>query len=655
LTISDIPFDDPIGACRIGYLNGELVVNPTFEQLEESKLDLTVAGTGDAIMMVESAANEIDEKILVDALKLAQEVNGRIVGLIREMQSRLGKPKWAVPADEAWDAALAEARTFLGSRIAEALKLPGGKKDRQDRLRQLKDEMVAALCEKHEQSILSGVFDDIEGEVVREAILTEGRRPDGRAPDAIRQLWSQTAYLPRAHGSAIFTRGETQVLSVVTLGSMGDHQKIDSLSPETEKYFMHHYNFPGFSTGEVRRMGTGRREIGHGALAERALGPVLPDTESFPYTIRIVSDVLSSNGSSSMASVCGGTLALMDAGVPIRAPVAGIAMGLITGSGGRTAILTDIQGAEDHSGDMDFKVAGTEAGVTALQMDIKIKGITYAVMDRALEQARGARLQILSHMKETIAVPKPELSRYAPRMLRIQIPVDKIGTVIGPGGKMIRSMIERWGVSIDIEDDGTVVVGSTDRDAAEAAIAQIRSMTKEIEVGDEYRGRVSRLMPFGAMVEIMPGKDGLVHASEFGTPRGTPLEQAVKVGDELEVVVVEIDHLNRVNLSLKGKKEGAESVEEEAAAVAEDERPPAQIRVRTERPDYGPGRQERRRQFGGPRPEEGGPERGPRPEEPRPERGPRPRRRQVGGFGGNIPQEPQRPPRREGRRYDEDH
>jgi polyribonucleotide nucleotidyltransferase len=685
LTISDIPFDDPVGACRVGYLDGQFVVNPTYEQLQDSQLDLTVAGTGDAIMMVEAGGREVPESVLIDALRVAQEVNGRLVEKIREIQRAAGKKKWDVVQDAGRDAAVADARASLGTRVADALKLPGGKQARNERMQQLKDELLASLAEKHEEAALGAAFEHLEGEAVREAILSESRRPDGRALDELRPLSSELAYLPRAHGSAVFTRGETQVLSVVTLGSVGDHQKIDSLSPETEKYFMHHYNFPGFSTGEVRRMGTGRREIGHGALVERALKPVLPDMTTFPYTIRIVSDVLSSNGSSSMASVCGSTLALMDAGVPIKAPVAGIAMGLVTGTGGRAAVLTDIQGAEDHSGDMDFKVAGTAAGVTALQMDIKVKGITYAVMGEALEQARRARLEILEHMRRTIEQPRADLSKYAPRMLKIQIPVDKIGTVIGPGGKVIRGMIERWGVSIDIEDDGSVVVGSTDRDSAEAAISQIRAMTKEVEVGDRYRGRVTRIMPFGAMVEILPGKDGLVHVSEFSEERVDSVERFVKLGDELDVVVVEIDHLNRVNLSVKAARQDGSSPAPVAAGGGEAGPAVAQS-PRYDRPRGGRDRRDRggdrgdrggrgdrgpRRHEGGRRDEGSWESRGGRPDrgesrgegrtegrtEDRGEGGgeggnadrgegrPRPPRRQVGGYGAGG--EPLRPPRRE--------
>ncbi len=563
LTISDIPFDDPIGACTIGFIGGELVVNPTYQELEESLLDLTVAGTADAIMMVEAGAKFVPENVLVDALQLAQEVNGEIVSLIREMQQKLGKAKWPAPNDKS-EAVVEVARSHIGSRLEDALRQPGGKQERHDAVEALKKEMLAALKGEHDEKLLAAAFSDIESEVVRKGILDEGRRPDGRKLDEIRPLSSEVGYLPRVHGSAIFTRGETQVLSSVTLGSLGDHQKLDTLSPETAKYFMHHYNFPPFSTGEVGRAGfTGRREIGHGALAERALQPVLPTPEEFPYTVRVVSEVVSSNGSTSMASVCASTLALMDAGVPVKAPVAGIAMGLVSGPNGQAAVLTDIQGAEDHTGDMDFKVAGTAQGVTALQMDIKVKGIDFRVMQRALEQARVARLQILDHINSTISKPREDLSPFAPRMLTIKIPTDKIGAVIGPGGSVIRKMIEEFGVTIDIEDDGSVVIGSPDKEAAEAAKVQIESMTRGVEVGQVYKGKVVRIMPFGAFVQLLPGKDGLVHISELSDTRVPNVESVVKLGDPLEVMVTNVDHLGRVDLSARAvnelKRRAAES------------------------------------------------------------------------------------------------
>jgi polyribonucleotide nucleotidyltransferase len=557
LAISDIPFDDPVSACTIGFIDGELVVNPTYEEMESSLLDLTVAGTSDAVMMVEAGAKFVQESVLVDALQLAQEVNGEIVSLIRDIQAKHGKAKWPAPQQsDAARAAAQAARDHIGGRLKEAMTASGSKTTRQDAVEAVKSSMTAALSGQHDSAHLQSAFHELETEAVREAILNDGRRPDGRRLDEIRPLSSEVGYLPRVHGSAIFSRGETQVLNIVTLASLGDHQKIDTLSPETGKYYLHHYNFPPFSTGEVGRFGfTGRREIGHGALAERALLPVMPSQEEFPYTVRAVSEVVSSNGSTSMASVCASTLALMDAGIPIKAPVAGIAMGLITGPGGQAAVLTDIQGAEDHSGDMDFKVAGTAEGVTALQMDIKVKGITYKVMEKALAQAKAARLEILEHLRSTISAPRPDLSPHAPRMLTIKIPTEKIGAIIGPGGSVIRKMIEEFGVSIDVSDDGTVVIGSPDKEAAEGARAQIQSMTREAAIGAVYQGKVVRIMPFGAFVQILPGKDGLVHISELSDQRVPTVESVVQIGDPLEVVVTNVDHLGRVDLSARAAAE----------------------------------------------------------------------------------------------------
>lgn len=601
LTISDIPFDEPIGACRIGHINGELIVNPTHEQMEESALDLIVAGTGEAIMMVEAGAEEISERVMVDALRLAQEVNGEIVELIRKVQGKVGKKKWEVVADLSLDEALEAARQFLGTRVYDSLAAGGDKTAQAERLEELKHELIEGVSESHEKALLERAFDDLEIEAVREGILKDGRRPDGRKLDEIRPLSSEVGYLPRAHGTGLFTRGETQALSVLTLGSLGEAQRLDTLSPITRKYFMHHYNFPPYSVGEVRRLGTGRREIGHGALVERALKPVVPSIEEFPYTIRIVSEMLSSNGSTSMASVCGTTLALMDAGVPIKKPVAGIAMGLITGRNGDATILTDIQGAEDHSGDMDLKVAGTEDGITALQMDIKVTGITYEIMDRALGQARKARLEILDHMRETIAAPRTEMSPYAPRMLQLKIPVDKIGQVIGPGGKVIRGLTEEYGVTIDVSDDGTVVIGATDHEAGESVKAQIERLTKDVTVGDRYKGKVSRIMAFGAFVEILPGKDGLVHISELADHRVESVESVVSIGDELDVEVIEIDRMGRVNLTARvdgesGRKLGRS--DDEAEERESEMRPPLR-RERSGSPrrqvgGYGGGGQPRR-------------------------------------------------------------
>ncbi|MEC9293596.1 MAG: polyribonucleotide nucleotidyltransferase [Chloroflexota bacterium] len=492
LAISDIAFNDPIGACVIGLVEGELVVNPTYEELLTSDLELMVAGTGDATMMVESGANFVSEAVLLDALELAQEVNGAIVEQIQEIQLKVGKEKWEAPeVSEEENVAEKATRDLVGEKFIKALNEPGDKAARQARMDEVMDGTIEKLSEDHDAAHVKSTLYALETEAVRSTILEDNIRPDGRKLDELRPLNSEVGYLPRVHGSGIFTRGETQIMGVLTLASAGERQRLDTYGPETEKHFIHHYNFPPYSTGEAGRFGfTGRREVGHGALAERALKPVVPSQADFPYTIRLVSEALSSNGSTSMASVCAGSLAMMDGGVPISAPVAGIAMGLITGGDGKYSILTDIQGAEDHSGDMDFKVAGTRDGVTALQMDIKVKGITFEIMSQALEQARVARLAILDNMENTIASNRDDLSEFAPRMLSIKVPTDKIGAIIGPGGSVIRGMIEEFGVTIDVQDDGTVVVGSPDRENAEKAEAAINALTKDVEVGDKYTGRV---------------------------------------------------------------------------------------------------------------------------------------------------------------------
>ncbi|GIT17427.1 MAG: polyribonucleotide nucleotidyltransferase [Dehalococcoidia bacterium] len=512
LAISDIAFNDPIGACVVGLIDGELVVNPTYEELQTSDLELLVAGTGEATMMVESGGNFVSEAVLLDALELAQEVNGAIVEQIVEIQAKVGKKKWEAPAVSDEEKAAENAtRELVGEDFLKALKSPGDKATRQGRMDEVMDETIEKLSVDHDSGHVKSALYALETEAVRSTILEDGSRPDGRKLDELRGLNSEVGYLPRVHGSGIFTRGETQIMGVLTLASAGERQRMDTYGPETEKHFIHHYNFPPYSVGEAGRFGfTGRREIGHGALAERALAPVVPSQGDFPYTIRLVSEALASNGSTSMASVCAGSLAMMDGGVPISSPVAGIAMGLITDENdiNNYAVLTDIQGAEDHSGDMDFKVAGTREGVTALQMDIKVKGITFEIMKQALEQARIARLQILDNMEATIAASRDDLSEYAPRMLSLKVPTDKIGAIIGPGGSVIRGMIEEFGVTIDVQDDGTVVVGSPDRENAEKAEAAINALTKDVEVGDKYTGRVVRIMPFGAFVQILPGKEG---------------------------------------------------------------------------------------------------------------------------------------------------
>jgi len=551
LAISDIPFHDPIGSCVIGLVDGELVVNPTYQELQTSDLELMVAGTGDATMMVESGANFVSEDVLLDALELAQEVNGAIVEQIEEIRAKVGKEKWEAPeVSEEQKAAEQATREFVGEEFIAALKEPGDKATRQARISSVMDGAVDKLGEDHDPTYVRGALYALETEAVRSTILEDGIRPDGRKMDEIRPLHSEVGYLPRVHGSGIFTRGETQIMGMLTLASAGERQRLDNYGIETDKHFIHHYNFPPYSTGEAGRFGfTGRREVGHGALAERALQPVVPSQEEFPYTIRLVSEALSSNGSTSMASVCAGSLAMMDGGIPIKAPVAGIAMGLITGEGGKYAVLTDIQGAEDHSGDMDFKVAGTRDGVTALQMDIKVKGITFEIMQQALEQAKVARLEILDHMGNTIANSRDDLSQFAPRMLSLKVPTDKIGAIIGPGGSVIRGMIDEFGVTIDVQDDGTVVIGSPDQEAAEKAENAIQALTKEVEVGDKYTGRVVRIMPFGAFVQILPGKDGMVHISELAEHRVPDVESVVSIGDQLEVMVINIDNQGRIDLS----------------------------------------------------------------------------------------------------------
>ena len=556
LTISDIPFDDPIGACNIGLIENELVVNPTYDELSESRLELTVAGTGDAIMMVEAGAQFVSESVLLEALELAQEVNGEIVDQLREMQREVGKPKWELPQVSPDEELTRESvRGLVGDRMKEALRLSGGKHDRESAISEIMSEVKSELASAdagHDSMHVQGELYSLEKEAVRDGILDAERRPDGRGLSDLRPLESMVGYVPRVHGSSIFKRGETQVMGILTLAPASEAQRLDSLSPVTSKRFIHHYNFPPYSTGEAGRFGfTGRREVGHGTLAERALAAVVPDESEFPYTIRLVSEVLESNGSTSMGSVCAGTLAMMDGGVPIKAPVAGIAMGLITGPGGTAKVLTDIQGAEDHAGDMDFKVAGTREGVTALQMDIKVKGITFEVMREALEQARLARLEILDHMSMTMPESRDDLRDEAPRMTKVLIPKDKIGMLIGPGGATVKALQEEHGVHIDIGEEGEVVIGSSSREASEGAEEAIRRMTKDIEVGEVYVGKVVKIMDFGCFVNLVPGRDGMVHISELSEDRVPTVESVVSEGDRLEVMVVNVDQNGRVDLSAR--------------------------------------------------------------------------------------------------------
>lgn len=551
LSLSDIPFDGPVSATRLGYIDGQIVVNPTFAQLEESKLDLVVAGTSDAIAMVEAGASEVSEDVIIEAVKRGQEINQEIVGLQQKLIALAAKPKMSLDLNgHANDALVEKLSSAIGDRLHSLIFTDREKGERDGSVDDLRTEVAAQMGEDYSPQDIKTAFEALVKRDVRSGIVHGGERPDGRGAKEIRPISSEASVLPRAHGSGLFNRGQTQVLTIATLGSMAEVQKLDTINPAVSKRYMHHYNFPPYSVGEVRRVGgAGRREIGHGALAERALLPVLPNEEDFPYTIRLVSESLGSNGSTSMASVCGSTLALMDAGVPLKAPVAGIAMGLVMTEDDKYVILTDIQGVEDALGDMDFKVAGTTQGITALQMDIKVKGITYGIMEEALSQARDARLFVLERIQSTLAGPRPELSPYAPRMLRISIPIDKIGAIIGPGGKTIRSIIEETKTTINVDNDGTVTIGSISQEAAQKAVERIEMLTKEAEVGAVYTGKVVRLMNFGAFVEIMPGKDGLVHISELSNERVNSVEDVVNVGDEITVMIKEIDSMGRINLS----------------------------------------------------------------------------------------------------------
>ena len=558
LCLSDIPFDGPVSATRLGYIDGEIVVNPTFAQLEESKLDLVVAGTRDAIAMVEAGASEVSEEVIIQAVKRGQEVNQVVIGLQQELMALAGKPKMSPKLDGYADDELIEkVASAVGDRLHPTIFTGKEKGERDGSVDNLVGEVAAQLSEDYSRQNVGAAFEALLKKEVRSGIVLGGLRPDGRGPKEIRPISCETSVLPRTHGSGLFTRGQTQVLTIATLGSMAENQKLDTINPEESKRYLHHYNFPPYSVGEVRRVGgPGRREVGHGALAERALLPVVPSEEEFPYTIRLVSESLSSNGSTSMASVCGSTLALMDAGIPLKAPVAGVAMGLVMTEDDRYVILTDIQGVEDALGDMDFKVAGTAQGITALQMDIKVKGITYGIMEEALSQAREARMFVLERIKSTLAEPREDLSPYAPRMLRIKIPVEKIGAVIGPGGKTIRSIIEETKATINVDNDGTVTIGSVSGEAAQKAVQRIEMLTKEAEVGGIYTGKVVRLMNFGAFVEILPGKDGLVHISELSNERVESVEDVVHVGDEITVMVREIDSMGRINLSRRALLQG---------------------------------------------------------------------------------------------------
>jgi polyribonucleotide nucleotidyltransferase len=558
LMISDIPWNGPVGAVRIGRIDGKFIINPTFDQIDSSDLDLRVAGTRDAISMVECGANEVPDDIMVEALDFAFQSIQPIIDIQLQMAKEIGKQKVDVPLFPADESMVSKVEARVATEIDSALARPHTKAELNDAINELKAMMVQEFAGEDETLIpaVNEAFEVCYKQVVRKRILVQNIRPDGRGLTEIRPIWCEVGYSPRAHGSAIFTRGETQALTLATLGTPREAQEIDSLSPIDNKRYMHHYNFPPYSTGEVKTLrGQSRREIGHGALAERALVPVIPPESEFPYTIRLVSEILASNGSSSMASVCGSTLALMDTGVPIKAPVAGIAMGLIK-ENDQYAILTDIQGLEDHLGDMDFKVAGTSAGITALQMDIKISGITPEIMVKALKQAFDARLSILDSMLEVIPVPNPVLKPHAPKITIVKIPVDKIGAVIGPGGKNIRALQEETKTKIDIGEDGSVFIAASEGYGADIARERIEALIETPQIGRIYTGKVVRTVDFGAFVEIIPGMDGLVHISQLDTERVNSVEDIVSVGDEITVMITDIDSNGKIRLSRQAVLEG---------------------------------------------------------------------------------------------------
>jgi polyribonucleotide nucleotidyltransferase len=553
LTISDIPFEGPIAEVRVGRIDGQFVINPTFSELQKSDMDVTVAGTSDSIVMVEGEAEEIGEQDMLGALAFAHDQIKAMCTLQAELAKQCGKAKRTAPAPEASDSLKADVQQLVGDRISVLANTPLLKEDRANRTAQLAEEVKTALAEKYPDRAgdISEVLHDMEYVAMREMILEKGKRLDGRGLKEIRPITIEIGLLPRTHGSALFTRGETQSLTTLTLGTKMDEQVIDGLLPDSTKRFMLHYNFPPFSVGEVGRLGTtGRREIGHGNLAERAIKKVMPPEPEFPYTVRIVSDILESNGSSSMATVCAATLALLDGGAPLKKSVAGIAMGLVK-EGDRVAVLSDILGNEDHLGDMDFKVAGSREGITAFQMDIKIRGISLEIMKTALEQAKEGRMHILGKMGEVITAPRESLSPFAPRLTSFKIPTDLIGAVIGPGGKNIRSIVADSGAEINIEDDGTVVVAATSQESADKAIYAIKRIAEVPEVGKIYAATVKKVTDFGAFVEFLPGKEGLVHVSQLDVKRVNKPSDVVKVGDKFDVKITDQDDQGRYKLSRK--------------------------------------------------------------------------------------------------------
>ncbi len=573
LSISGVPFDGPIGAARVGYKDGIYLLNPSRKELEESKLDLVVAGTEDAILMVESEAKELSEDIMRGAIMFGHEMMKSVIKAIEDMAKQVGKPRWDWQAP-AVDTTLQARVADVAKKDVEAAYLIKDKQQRYQRLGELKDQTIAALLVENNESspdVISNMFGDLERGTVRNRILDGEPRIDGRDHKTVRPISIRTKFLDRTHGSCLFTRGETQAIVVATLGNDRDAQMLDGINIENRDRFMLHYNFPPYSVGETGRVGSPkRREIGHGRLAKRALMAVMPETTDFPYVIRLVSEITESNGSSSMASVCGGSLALMDAGVPLKAPVAGVAMGLIK-EGDRFAVLTDILGDEDHLGDMDFKVAGTENGVTALQMDIKIKGITNEIMEQALEQALAGRLHILGVMNNSLSEHREELSQHAPRIITMKVAEDKIRTIIGKGGATIKGLIETTGVSIDIDDTGLIQLFSPDLLALEEAQKQIKALIAEVEVGQTYKGKVSKIVDFGAFINLLPGKDGLLHISQICQDRAQKVEDVLQEGQDIEVFVAGVDKQGRVKLEWKDKPQSEAKPESTATAPATEE------------------------------------------------------------------------------------